>query len=484
MQPGHVHTVSITNVQLEPLGGRNPDDYGRIRAVSLPVLWDPQSRSGVQEAGPLPIQASANVLPTPTSRGQIRKQRRMNCFADDLRALPAHANPLDLSLEDMGLSLLGDEIETTVGQVQPKGCTSPRSLLLAELLADTPRSSLLGLLPPKKLDGLRVSEEQRLADRRMALLEASPLSPASMGKFSSQLMDSVQSNHNQTMSGVHGQSRSVMDKVMQKQREDEWQESANLLRQNSLSDLDLSLEDMGLSLLGEDIELGRVCPSHGTISPRSQLLAELMADTPKSSAHISAFKKTEPQQQGYVLAQVEEAPPSAAPMQSLSNDVTANTANNINTCTLLNVSKPDALAANPKSAPAAIKTKPKHKPKQLKSAPAAAEENGIVNPVAAEHLNPRLRVICDDKKAANPSGANQTQMLWHKYGEKTVRNRKAGSGRPNALLQRAYFKCFKRECSAKLTVDLDLDTRELVKASSSGAHNHFFEVAAEELGDI
>ena len=35
-------------------------------------------------------------------------------------------------------------------------------------------------------------------------------------------------------------------------------------------------------------------------------------------------------------------------------------------------------------------------------------------------------------------------------------------------LERAYFKCFKRDCLAKLTVDLDLETRELVKASSSG----------------
>lgn len=307
-----------------------------------------------------------------------------------------------------------------------------------------------------------------------------------MNRFSSQLMDSVQwqnhslVNNSSLDAGGVQQGRSMMDKVLAKQREDDWrQREEQLIRSrqhvsrledinpDKMSDLDLSLEDMGLSLLGEDIEFGRVAfATNGTISPRSQLLAELRADTPKNS-----LKKAEQQQdQAYLYA-----PPKShgqlqhfAPEIRVSSQIRRNFVNQNNTCTLLNVLKPP-------NKPPSAKPKPKPKPK---AKPAAAEENGIVNPVAVEHLNPRLRVMCVDKKAVG--AMNQTQMLWHKYGEKTVRNRKAASGRPDTLLQRAYFKCFKRECSAKLTVDLNLDTRELVKTSSSGTHNHYFELASEE----
>eukprot|EP00658_Telonema_sp_P-2_P002309 TRINITY_DN10883_c0_g1_i12.p1 TRINITY_DN10883_c0_g1~~TRINITY_DN10883_c0_g1_i12.p1 ORF type:complete len:337 (+),score=94.25 TRINITY_DN10883_c0_g1_i12:147-1157(+) len=111
------------------------------------------------------------------------------------------------------------------------------------------------------------------------------------------------------------------------------------------------------------------------------------------------------------------------------------------------------------------------------SRPQQKQPGKICNPVSEEHLNPRLRVAVPPDKKPVATQVNQSQMLWHKYGEKIVRNRKAEDGR--AQLQRTYYKCYKRDCPVRLTVDVDTATQEVVKTSSSGVHDHFFELAGD-----
>eukprot|EP00658_Telonema_sp_P-2_P006843 TRINITY_DN1257_c0_g1_i9.p1 TRINITY_DN1257_c0_g1~~TRINITY_DN1257_c0_g1_i9.p1 ORF type:complete len:253 (-),score=45.69 TRINITY_DN1257_c0_g1_i9:496-1254(-) len=223
-----------------------------------------------------------------------------------------------------------------------------------------------------------------------------------------------------------------------------------------------SFEDMGLSMLQEDMEMGRYNNSHlgstpwaqGTISPRSQLIAELLANTPKSQAIPNPHPNPHPV--------VDKRPKQEQPQVPYKVVLQPQTSPHHNNSTLITTCRPN------------------NNEQVMEVEPVVAEVTAICNPVAEEHLNPRLRVVSQDKKCiGNPNQVNQTQMLWHKYGEKIVRNRKAVGSSPQ--LQRAYYKCFKRECSARLTVDLDMDTREVVKTSSSGSHHHVFEIATDDL---
>lgn len=439
----------IANVQVTPLGERNPEDFGSVATMSIPMLWDAQGRSsshGTQAEEQQVANSNSghgqgpNVLPTPTSRGQIRKQRRVVSISDELNSdaqVRNAFNGLDLSLEDMGLSLLSEDLEMSKRSASH---TSPRSQLLAELLADTPKSSLF----KAKAEALDPRFKLRTNSD-----DISPLSPASMSLFSSQLLGSVQGTTHCSRMNQDRRKHAARRKDMRRLQSDPmavYQESGRNKHlaelKGSAADLDLSFEELGLSLLGEDIDLSRPAPG-GTISPRSQLIAELLADTPKSSKS---------KDEGAPAAAVDQNKP-PLPLKNHTTEAE---------------SKP-----NP---PQAAET---HTIAECQAAP--AEEKAIENPVRTEHINPRLRVVCQDKRHQQGPGGHpvtQTQMLWHKYGEKTVRNRKATGN--SSQLVRAYYRCYKKECSARITVDLDHETHQLVKSSSSGTHNHFFQVAADE----
>ena len=45
------------------------------------------------------------------------------------------------------------------------------------------------------------------------------------------------------------------------------------------------------------------------------------------------------------------------------------------------------------------------------------------------------------------------------------------------LKKRSYFKCYNKSCSAKMVVDLDIETGKELAPFLSGAHSHTFEIA-------
>jgi len=65
-----------------------------------------------------------------------------------------------------------------------------------------------------------------------------------------------------------------------------------------------------------------------------------------------------------------------------------------------------------------------------------------------------------------------SQRLWQKYGEKVVTKRK----NPKDRVRRAYFKCYDKECLARLTVDNDPETGKRLVINSLGVHNHVVEI--------
>lgn len=90
-------------------------------------------------------------------------------------------------------------------------------------------------------------------------------------------------------------------------------------------------------------------------------------------------------------------------------------------------------------------------------------------PKAEEYTNLESKILCNDPLVSG-RGRRQVQMLWRKYGERSLQNRKRKSG--CSAFDRCYYKCTQKYCPAKLKVDLVPETGERLSITASGIHNH------------
>lgn len=71
-----------------------------------------------------------------------------------------------------------------------------------------------------------------------------------------------------------------------------------------------------------------------------------------------------------------------------------------------------------------------------------------------------------------------SQKLWKKYGEKLVqpgRNQQGNHG--GRCVKRAYYRCFQKDCPARLSIDTDTSTKEVAQPELTGGdHTHSFEI--------
>eukprot|EP00656_Telonema_subtile_P047342 TRINITY_DN542_c0_g2_i4.p1 TRINITY_DN542_c0_g2~~TRINITY_DN542_c0_g2_i4.p1 ORF type:complete len:725 (+),score=160.46 TRINITY_DN542_c0_g2_i4:163-2337(+) len=132
-------------------------------------------------------------------------------------------------------------------------------------------------------------------------------------------------------------------------------------------------------------------------------------------------------------------------------------------------------------------------------------------PAASDHPDPQTKVLSGSEHTNAGRGRRPTLSLWHKYGKKTVQScdeercvlcvlcvlllllllcmlrgvlcvlcmlrgvlcvlcvLRSGGSQEMQVFERVYFKCFKRECKARLRVDCLAKTGERVGLIASGA---------------
>ena len=84
--------------------------------------------------------------------------------------------------------------------------------------------------------------------------------------------------------------------------------------------------------------------------------------------------------------------------------------------------------------------------------------------------DPAIRVLipdnCAKRKRADGGQVQKELNLWQKYGSKVITN----SQTPNCrvMVKRSYYKCFVKECLARLYSDSDKDTNAHLKTTSIG----------------
>ena len=112
----------------------------------------------------------------------------------------------------------------------------------------------------------------------------------------------------------------------------------------------------------------------------------------------------------------------------------------------------------------------------LTARPGAAAELVINDPQLSD---PQLRVMVDPmvnrrkrpkaKQGDQAAPVAEAQKLWQKYGERAVNSHGKHS---NDRIMRAYYRCYNRDCPARLTVDLCSKTGNQVDVGTSGQINH------------
>lgn len=112
----------------------------------------------------------------------------------------------------------------------------------------------------------------------------------------------------------------------------------------------------------------------------------------------------------------------------------------------------------------------------LASRPGTPEKIEINEPHFAD---PDLKVMADPtvNKRKRPKAqqseapqAPEPQKMWQKYGERAVSSH--GKHAQDTIM-RAYYKCYSKDCPARLWVDCDRETGSRLKISATGAHNHY-----------
>merc|ERR1712196_161869 len=98
--------------------------------------------------------------------------------------------------------------------------------------------------------------------------------------------------------------------------------------------------------------------------------------------------------------------------------------------------------------------------------------------VLKQSMNSETRV-----RNTNTGSSVHSQKLWKKYGQKRVQHCRpddAGVMYRIGFLKRAYYKCFYKNCPAKMFVDIDEQTNKEQPAVVTGFHVHTFEILEDE----
>eukprot|EP00656_Telonema_subtile_P053136 TRINITY_DN75_c0_g1_i3.p1 TRINITY_DN75_c0_g1~~TRINITY_DN75_c0_g1_i3.p1 ORF type:complete len:691 (-),score=141.30 TRINITY_DN75_c0_g1_i3:170-2242(-) len=102
------------------------------------------------------------------------------------------------------------------------------------------------------------------------------------------------------------------------------------------------------------------------------------------------------------------------------------------------------------------------------SSPAASVSELPMAAPDAEFKDIQIKVMCN--ASDNPQGP-RVQNMWRKYGHKPL---KPGTGPygDSRVLDRLYYKCYDKNCKARLLVDLVKETQEQIHVNAKGKHNH------------
>lgn len=114
-------------------------------------------------------------------------------------------------------------------------------------------------------------------------------------------------------------------------------------------------------------------------------------------------------------------------------------------------------------------THPVQRPTSMMSTSAnvTSEQTRAIGASAQDTANVNLKVLTNyHPQTQEPS----YQKLWRQYGEKPVL--KASPKFPRSSLKRRYYRCFKKDCPARLKVDVYVATGEQVSIQTSGLHSH------------
>eukprot|EP00658_Telonema_sp_P-2_P020485 TRINITY_DN180_c0_g2_i2.p1 TRINITY_DN180_c0_g2~~TRINITY_DN180_c0_g2_i2.p1 ORF type:complete len:379 (-),score=100.40 TRINITY_DN180_c0_g2_i2:447-1583(-) len=112
----------------------------------------------------------------------------------------------------------------------------------------------------------------------------------------------------------------------------------------------------------------------------------------------------------------------------------------------------------------------------------APAEPAIIMGEAADFLDVHLKVM--SASGDGPQGP-RVQNMWRKYGQKPLKPVNLPNGEVARTLDRLYYKCYHKECKARLLVDLDIQTQEQVNILSKGEHDHdvpILRVSMQSLG--
>eukprot|EP00656_Telonema_subtile_P023732 TRINITY_DN2531_c0_g1_i2.p1 TRINITY_DN2531_c0_g1~~TRINITY_DN2531_c0_g1_i2.p1 ORF type:complete len:673 (-),score=116.26 TRINITY_DN2531_c0_g1_i2:273-2291(-) len=110
---------------------------------------------------------------------------------------------------------------------------------------------------------------------------------------------------------------------------------------------------------------------------------------------------------------------------------------------------------------------------QLVSSSAATGAAGSGSCGSPDLSNVHIKVLCDPNGPQGPRGP-KVQNLWRKYGQKVLRplSTTFGAEPASRVLDRMYYKCYLKECKARLIVDMDRATGKRVVVQPKGEHNH------------
>lgn len=87
-------------------------------------------------------------------------------------------------------------------------------------------------------------------------------------------------------------------------------------------------------------------------------------------------------------------------------------------------------------------------------------------PMASDHTDVTVKIKC-----GSSTGRWGIQMLWRKYGDKPLLKPASDAG----SLVRQYYKCYVKDCTARLRIDVIKETGESVNTTATGKHTHYIE---------
>eukprot|EP00656_Telonema_subtile_P053139 TRINITY_DN75_c0_g1_i6.p1 TRINITY_DN75_c0_g1~~TRINITY_DN75_c0_g1_i6.p1 ORF type:complete len:741 (-),score=165.62 TRINITY_DN75_c0_g1_i6:136-2358(-) len=90
---------------------------------------------------------------------------------------------------------------------------------------------------------------------------------------------------------------------------------------------------------------------------------------------------------------------------------------------------------------------------------------------AQEFADIQIKVVSDPDAPPGPQGP-RVQNMWRKYGQKVLKPGVGGFNFQSRTLDRLYYKCYQKDCKARLLVDVDNASQEQVQIHVKGEHSH------------